>query len=409
MKRFALGAMRVPTSFQRTLLLVALIAMPAHAVDTGRAGSIAGSAVQEVVESATPREPDLTLADEPLVRIGIVDGPLEYIFGDVTGAVRLEDGSIVVADGQSHTVRRYDAHGKHLWTSGREGDGPGEYKGLRLLWNCPGAAITVFDWVLDRITELDPDGNVVDTRALNAVGVRPYGQPACTADGRLVFTPWPEDRRDRAVGESYRWLVSLRYALGDSVTVLRPGIPGTVRTRYSEISDGPADWGRNMVYAAVETGVWYGTADDYELEHLDWTGRATRIARWAGPSLEVTRDRTDSYRDNYWLARYDDPDARRDFERESWPDIRDRLPERFPAYESLLALPNGGIWVKSHAWRAPGEELHLLDANGVWLRRLTLPSGAAVLHIGPDWVLLSQRDELDVPTVALYELVESVG
>ncbi|WP_419161479.1 hypothetical protein [Candidatus Palauibacter sp.] len=93
---------------------------------------------------------------------------------------------------------------------------------------------------------------------------------------------------------------------------------------------------------------------------------------------------------------------------ESYRWLVDRLPERFPAYESLLALPDGGIWVKSHAWRAPGEELHLLDANGVWLRRLTLPRGAALLHIGPDWVLLSQRDELDVPTVALYELVESV-
>ena len=119
---------------------------------------------QEVVESAAPRDPDLTIAEQPLVRIGMLDGPLEYIFGNVTGAVRLDDGSIVVVDEQSHNVRRYDANGRHLWTSGREGDGPGEYRGLRLLRNCPGAAITVFDWVQDRITDLDADGNVVDTR-----------------------------------------------------------------------------------------------------------------------------------------------------------------------------------------------------------------------------------------------------
>ena len=81
-------------------------------------------AAQEVVESAAPRDPDLTIADQPLVRIGMLDGPLEYIFGDVAGAVRLEDGSIVVVDEQSHNVRRYDANGRHLWTSGREGDGP---------------------------------------------------------------------------------------------------------------------------------------------------------------------------------------------------------------------------------------------------------------------------------------------
>ena len=370
---------------------------------------VAPLAAQETVESAAPRDPDLTLAGEPLVRIGIVDGPLEYIFGDVTGAVRLEDGSIVVADEQSRNVRRYDSNGRHLWTSGRSGGGPGEYGGLWLLRGCPGAPITVFDWQQDRITGLDRDGDVVDTRPLGAVGVNPYGAPACSADGRLVFMPWPEAAlSERAAGESYRWRVSLRSALGDSVTILRSGIPGTERIRHRG-GDGPRYWGRDMVFAPVETGVWYGTADDYELVHLDWTGRVTRVTRWAGPSLEVTPDRVESYRDDYWLARYDDAAARREFERNSWPGIRDYLPQRFPAYEALIALPDGGVWVKAHAWRAAGEELHLLDANGVWLRRLTFPGAATVLDAGRDWVLLGLRDELDTPTVVLYELVEAGG
>lgn len=371
-------------------------------------------AAQETVESAAPRDPDLTLADEPLVRIGIVDGPLEYIFGSVTGAVRLEDGSIVVADEQSANLRRYDSNGRHLWTSGRSGEGPGEYGGLWLVRGCPGGPITVFDWQKGRITRLDRDGDVVDTRALGAVGVNPYGAPACSADGHLVFMPWPEAAlsarvSDRAAGETYRWRVSLRFALDDSVTVLRSEIPGTERIRHRTGGDGPRYWGRDMVFAPVATGVWYGTADDYELVHLDWTGRTTRVTRWAGPGLEVTADRVNSYRDDYWLARYDDAAARRDFERDSWPAIRDYLPERFPAYEALLALPDGGVWVKTPAWRAPGEELHLLDANGVWLRRLTFAGGAEILDAGRDWVLLTRRDELGVPTVALYELVETGG
>ena len=319
---------------------------------------------QEVVESAAPRDPDLRLADEPLLRVGIVDGPLEYIFGNVMGAVRLEDGGIVVADEQSGNIRRFDSNGRHLWTSGRSGEGPGEYKGLRLLRNCPGAPLTVFDWSLDRITELDLDGHVLATRSLLAAGVRPYNDPLCAPDGRLVYTPWPDD-----MGESC----------------------------------GPRWWGRDMVFAAAGAGVWYGTADDYELEQLNWTGRVVRVARWAGPDLTVTDERVDSYRES-WLARYDDAEARRNFEREVWPDIREQLPERFPAYEALIALPDGAFWVKAHAWRAPGEELHLLDANGVWLRRLMIPGGV-VLDAGRDWVLLSQRDQLGVPTVALYGLV----
>ena len=57
--------------------------------------------------------------------------------------------------------------------------------------------------------------------------------------------------------------------------------------------------------------------------------------------------------------------------------------------------------------RAPGEELHLLDRDGVWLRRLRMPGGSVLLDAGPDWVLVRQRNAFDVPTVALYELVEA--
>ncbi len=149
---------RAPVHSPGVLVLTAYLALPATAFGTGPAERGGRLAAQTVVESEAPRDPDLVLADEPLVRIGMVDGPEEYLFGNVTGGVRLEDGSIVVADEQNYAVRRYDATGRHMWTSGRQGEGPGEYGGLRLLRGCPGATITVFDWHLDRVTQLDVDG-----------------------------------------------------------------------------------------------------------------------------------------------------------------------------------------------------------------------------------------------------------
>ena len=84
------------------------------------------------------------------------------------------------------------------------------------------------------------------------------------------------------------------------------------------------------------------------------------------------------------------------------------MPERFPAYESdgLLALPDGGVWVTTHRWRAPRKELHLLDPDGTWVRRLTIPARSNLLDAGPDWVLLLERGEFDEQSVAVYELVE---
>lgn len=198
--------------------------------------------------------------------------------------------------------------------------------------------------------------------------------------------------------------MELSWARGDSKVTLRSGIPGTQRTRFSR-SDGPRTWGRSMVFAVAPTGVWYGSANDYELEHVDWTGRVTRVARWAGPDLTVTREHENRYL-NAYLARYDEPGERRRFERDRWPGIRDGLPERFPAYEAFLSLPDGSVWVTTHTWRAARKELHLLDADGVWIRRLTIPAGSSLLDAGPDWVLLLERGEFDDHSVALYELVE---
>ena len=130
-----------------------------------------------VVESQAPAAANLVLADEPLVRVGMLDGPMEYLFGSIEGGVRLEDGGIVVADEQSYEVRRFDARGRHVWTSGRQGQGPGEYEGVRLLRGCPGTAITLFDWHFDRITRLDRDGNVIDTRKLAGTECDPTATP----------------------------------------------------------------------------------------------------------------------------------------------------------------------------------------------------------------------------------------
>ena len=370
--------------------------------------AISQNAAQTIVESDSPREADLVLADEPLVRVGLLDGPDEYLFGNITGAFRLEDGSVVVADESIPEVRMFDAGGRHVWTSGRDGEGPGEYKGLWLLRGCLGAAITAYDWQLDRITELDSDGVVTDTRGFGGAG--PYGVPACSPDGDLVFAGWPDTEWEetRAVG-GYRWKMSLSWERGDSVATLRSGIPGTERYHYGGGNSGPVTWGKDMAFAVTATGVWYGSADDYELEHVDWNGRMTRIARWAGPDLEVTREHLNRYRDAY-LARYETAEERRSFERETWPEIRDDLPERFPAYVSggLLSLPDGRVWVVPHSWRDLGgrAEFHLLGPDGAWLHRLTIPSGRTLLDAGPGWVLLLEKGEFDEQSVAVYELEE---
>ena len=320
-------------------------------------------AAQTTVESDSPREADLVLSDEPLLRIGMLDGPEEYLFGNISGAVRLGDGSVVVADEQGRHVRMFEAGGEHVWTSGREGEGPGEYRGLWLLRGCPGAAVTVYDWRIKRITELDSDGSVVDTRGLRgADGPGPYGAPACSPGGDLVFTDWPEAEEDLAVGE-FRWEMSLSWERDDAVATLRSGIPGTDLYHHGGGISGPVTWGKDMAFAVAATGVWYGSADDYQLEHVDWTGRVTRVPH--GGTDRISRSRANTWtatstRRWHVLRRPRSAEASR---RKGGPGIRDGLPERFPAFaaKGLLPLSDGSVWVVPHSSRdLAAAEFHLL-------------------------------------------------
>ena len=360
---------------------------------------------QQIVESKASNATELKLSAEPVVRIGVLEGPLEYMFGRVSGAIRLNDGSVVVADEQNYEVRMFDSQGRHMWSSGREGQGPGEYEGLRLLGSCSKDAITVFDWRRDRITELDLQGNMIYSRSLNTDGINPYGQPKCSPNGGLVFTPWPEeDYGDFEVGENYRWQMSLIWAQFDSMMTLQTGIPGPERFYYGG-GTGPKEWGKNMVFAVSPNGVWFGSADGYELQLVDWEGRIARIARWEGSSLEVNDTHLARYRQAYEV-RYNTPEELRRFESNVWPEIRENLPKRFPAIESdgLMALPDGSLIVVTFRWRAPEIDVYLLNPNGNLVSRFVIPPRSTLLDAGADWVLLLERGESDEHSVTVYGL-----
>ncbi len=186
---------------------------------------------------ATPGPPDtivnrltpatvLTLAKEPVLSVGGAQAIGKHILYEVTGAARLGDGSVVVAVSGEHEIRRFGPGGEHMWTAGREGEGPGEFRRVRLLRACTTEdRILAYDSGMGRVSVFDGSGALKTDYRLTFQGSRAY-TVTCTPDAVLVVTGWGERRSD-GLGP-FRWKVALGYAdQGSSrVRVLREDIPG---------------------------------------------------------------------------------------------------------------------------------------------------------------------------------------
>jgi hypothetical protein len=76
------------------------------------------------------RYPALPVPDvEPVhhsLKLGVLDGDPNEIFGDLRGIEADADGNIYVLDHQASEIRAFDADGRYLRTLTRKGEGPGE-------------------------------------------------------------------------------------------------------------------------------------------------------------------------------------------------------------------------------------------------------------------------------------------
>lgn len=86
------------------------------------------------------------------------------------------DGSIYALDGSTNALHAFDAAGRHRWSVGRRGRGPGEFESpVGLAW-APDGRLWVIDPGNQRATVVGQDGRITGTRILPS---------------SFVLSPWP--------------------------------------------------------------------------------------------------------------------------------------------------------------------------------------------------------------------------
>lgn len=389
-------------------LALAVLAACGEASAGGDAFVVRDSAGIVIVESAAPAWEEgegLRLSEEPLVEIGMLDGPEEYQLFRVTGALRLLGGGIAVANSGTHEVRFYDVDGRFLAAAGREGEGPGEFRGIRGIEPYRGDSLVVLDSRLQRLTVLAADGSYGRDVTLQPGPVNPRlvgtaGEGSFLLTGMFLFLP-DDDPRDLMV-DVLRY--DARGAFMDTLAqhlyyrafpVREEGAVYIERARLAPITQ----------FEAAPGGYVVGEGQTYEVARYRPDGALERIDRWRGPDRTVTSEHEARYREDF-LANIEDPGARR------LAELRlERVPfaEARAAYRLLVAGRDGSLWLRER--EIPGEEgparWDVLASDGRWLGPIEIPSDLRVLDVGSDWLLALRRDELGIERVQLYALETS--
>ena len=162
-------------------LLIQAVAVSVVALAAG-----AHHAVAQVVQPRPAAE--VRLSVESLLSIGLMEGADEYLFAGINGGALLADGSVVISDRGHFRIQKFGPDGKHLWSRGREGEGPGEFEYVQVAPGCARAAgrIVVYDIWTARVSVFSDEGELLDDYPFLFNGL-PLRRFSCAPNGRLVF------------------------------------------------------------------------------------------------------------------------------------------------------------------------------------------------------------------------------
>lgn len=364
------------------------------------------------------------IADTPSLSIGTVDGAPEQQLANVRGVVELDDGRIVVANAGSLEIRCYRSDGSWLWSSGRRGQGPGDFQSFYALTRYRGDSLLVHDFSLRRYTILDSIGRFARTMIPNLPEDVTFsgslGFLGVWDDGSIAISEQPVRRGMSPPQVTRRPTRLFRYSATGVVLARLAQLPG------SEFFEGTGvigsirllPWGRNSHYATVGARTYAGDGDRYEIRRLGSDGTIELIIRRALPPRLVTSAEADAERQRLLQARREErprmfrgmPDSILSVIAANEDKLLGEIPfpPTHPAYDQLLVDREELLWVREFNPRADtlsaGRRWSIFDPNGRWLGDVQLPPRFTLYEATAEHVLGVQIDDLDVQYVRAFRI-----
>ena len=362
--------------------------------------------------------PARRLDPRPLLVLGEDEGTVT--FGTVVGAIRLSDGSVVVADGKARELRLFEAAGRLVRTVARRGEGPGDLERFGGLLRLPGDTILLWDIQLNRLTRFSRSGLLVRTTLVDRLPtVRHNSMVSSTpsimllgafSDGTLLGS-YTGMRLDPPTA-LYRDTLSLaRITPPSAVSTIGAVQIGEVYVFESSatglLSSDIRPFTTGGKVAAGTSSFWFHDGRRFELREFTPSGALKTIVRLARTPAPVTPKEIAAHRaDLIASAKADkDPDPAmraRSLEQSKLIGKWLSFPATHPAFTGLVVASTGEVWAREHGDSTKAQRWHVFAATGVRTATIELPAGVEPLEVGRDYVLARVRNEDDVESVRVY-------
>ncbi len=378
--------------------------------DSGRGFAVRDSAGITIAESTMPAWADSDgwrLAAEPELQIGVIEGDSAYQFFQLLSGKFLSDGRIVAVNAGTNALRVFGPDGRFEREIGREGEAPGEFRGLSGLSVWPGDSLLAFDAGLGRLTLFDPGGKILDMIVPRLPPTEQFGGFLRLGDGTLLMTSgWSPMRLAPSAGEQIQRLPTpvLHFArdgeLRDTVGPF-PGMEIVVQRSSRGAMVGPPPFGRSLAIAVHDDELYVGTGEELAIRVITPDGALRRIIRVPGYDLTITA--ADIARVRETMLAEATSDAARAFLEEFLANAK--VPEKRAAFNSFRVDDEGNLWTSgSDLGRLALGNWNVFGPDGRWLGEFTMPDQFRMFDIRNGRMLGRWRDDADVDYLRVYRI-----
>lgn len=357
-------------------------------------------------------QPRLSADPRPYLEINGSDANGAEVFGGATWATRLDDGSIVIADGPSTMLRWFDATGSPMRTAGRVGEGPGDFRLISWIGHCHADSVYAWDLIQSRLSVFDEKGNFA-----RVISVAPTGGArfvsSCNRAGAFAI-PGREAREpstgrpDPAASWAIVRTVSSLEVVDASGSVIASDsdMLGTELVRMTgdarrRIGAGgmPRPLGRSAIFALERDHLLVGIPDSAAIAVFTLDGKRSATLPLNVPSRAPTKQQYQHAAEQL-LSFVPMPMRQRT---RDWI-LSVPMPETLPATSALFADPGGRVWAQLSMPGDPETRLRALSADGRMIADIIIPQSLTVFEIGRDYILGLHEDEDGEQHVLLYRL-----